>query len=142
VTAREGFWRAGRIVAATVGYGFLAGFLALIAFQVYRWFKDGEWTHIGVNDGLRDAIADLGGPGALGGRLDRLSHWLDAPVTWLGLHKVLDVMPASLAIFAFAILGNSIFIYLCDRIRDAEPRTDERASEQATNPPKRDVAVP
>jgi len=50
------------------------------------------------------------------GRLASLVHWLDAPVDWLGLHKVLEVVPASLALFLFSMLGNSVFIYCRDRI--------------------------
>jgi hypothetical protein len=45
---------------------------------------------------------------------------LDAPVDWLGLHKVLEIVPASLALFAVSILGNSIFIYCCDRIEERD----------------------
>jgi hypothetical protein len=118
MTAREAGWRAGSIAGALVGYGCLAAFLALVGFQTYRWFQDGEWTHFGVNDGLRAALARLGGAENLTGRLAALSHWLDAPVTWLGLHRLLDVLPASLALFAISILGNSIFIYAGDHLRD------------------------
>jgi hypothetical protein len=32
----------------------------------------------------------------------------------MGLHKVLEILPASLALFALSILGNSIFIYCRD----------------------------
>jgi hypothetical protein len=125
MSKRESAWRVGLIVGATIGYGGLAAFLALVGFQTYRWFHDGEWTHIGVNDGLRSALARLGGPdglggplGGLGGPLGALAHWLDAPVTWLGLHRVLDILPASLALFAISILGNSLFVYASDRLRD------------------------
>jgi hypothetical protein len=45
-----------------------------------------------------------------------LVHWLDAPVDWLGMHKVLEVLPASLALFVFSILGNSVAIYCRDRL--------------------------
>ena len=38
--------------------------------------------------------------------------------TWLGLHRVLEVLPASLALFAISILGNSLFIYSSDRMRE------------------------
>ena len=39
-----------------------------------------------------------------------------APVNWLGLHKVVEVMPASLALFAVSIAGNCLFIYCRDRL--------------------------
>ena len=53
------------------------------------------------------------------GRLAALAHWLEAPpVDWLGLHRVLEVVPASLALFALSIVGNCIFIYGLDRIAE------------------------
>ena len=52
------------------------------------------------------------------GRLAGLSHWLDAPVNWLGLHKVVELLPMSLALFAVAILGNFLLVYGTDRLRD------------------------
>jgi hypothetical protein len=118
MSTRESAWRAGLLAGAAIGYGCLAAFLALVGFQTYRWFHDGEWTHVGVDDGLRAALARLGGPEALGGPLGALGHWLDAPVTWLGLHKTLEILPASLALFAISILGNSLFVYASDRLRD------------------------
>jgi hypothetical protein len=47
-----------------------------------------------------------------------LVSWLDSPVDWLGLHKVLEVIPASLGLFALSILGNSVFIYCRDRLAE------------------------
>jgi hypothetical protein len=116
--AREVSLRAGEVVGAVIGYGFLTAFLSLVGFQAYRWFREGEWTHIGVCDGLRVALAQWEVPPDSTGRLSALSHWIDAPVEWLGLHRVLEVLPASLALFALSILGNSIFIYTSDRIRE------------------------
>jgi len=110
--------RAGGVLGAVLGYGCLAAFLYLIGFQVYRWFRDGEWVHIGVSDGLRAALSHLGVTPESTGRLSALSHWIDAPVDWLGLHRLLEVLPASLALFAISILGNSLFIYLTDRVRE------------------------
>jgi hypothetical protein len=118
MTGRELSLRAGGVSGAVLGYGCLAAFLCLIGFQVYRWFREGEWVHIGVSDGLRAALLHLGVTPDSTGRLSALSHWIDAPVDWLGLHKVLDVLPASLALFAISILGNSLFIYSTDRLRE------------------------
>ena len=104
---------------AAVGYGGLAAFLYLTSLQIYRWFREGEWTHIGVSDGMHVLLAHCCVKDGDTGRLAALAHWLDAPVDWLGLHKVLEVVPASLALFAASILGNSIFIYCRDRIEES-----------------------
>jgi hypothetical protein len=113
--ARDQALRVVGVCGAVVGYGFLAAFLILIGIQIYRWFRQDEWTHVGVIEGLRVGLTHccLKDPDV--GRLAALVHWLDAPVDWLGLHKVLEVLPASLALFAISILGNSIFIYCRDR---------------------------
>jgi hypothetical protein len=52
------------------------------------------------------------------GRLAGLVHWIDTPTDWLGLHTALDVIPASLALFALSVLGNSVFIYCRDRMSE------------------------
>ncbi len=116
MSGREIALQVTRGIGAVVGYGGLAAFLCLISLQLYRWFRDGEWTHIGMSDGLRAALARCCVNSDDTGRLAALWHWLDAPVNWLGLHRVLEVVPASLALFALSIAGNSIFIYSCDRI--------------------------
>jgi hypothetical protein len=107
---------------AVVGYGCLAVFLYLISLQIYRWFRDGEWTHIGTSDGMRVALGHCCVKDGGTGRLAALVHWLDAPVDWLGLHKVLEVIPASLSLFALSILGNGIFIYCRDRLLEIHSR--------------------
>ena len=108
--------RLGRAAGAVVGYGCLAGFVILISLQVYRWFRLGEWTHFGVGDGLRSGLAACCVKDGDAGLLASLVHWIDTPVDWLGLHKFLEVIPASVALFALSILGNSFFIYCSDRI--------------------------
>ncbi|HEX3914373.1 MAG TPA: hypothetical protein VHW71_12760 [Steroidobacteraceae bacterium] len=104
-------------IGAIIGYGCLAAFLYLIGTQLYRWFRQGEWTHVGMGDGLRIGLLHCcvkdGGTGRIAGFL----HWWDSPVSWLGLHKVFEVVPASLALFALSIAGNSLFIYCRDRLR-------------------------
>jgi hypothetical protein len=118
MTVREVGLRIEGVLGAIIGYGCLAAFLSLIGLQVYRWFREGEWTHIGMIDGLRAIIAHLNIAEGATGRLARLSHWLDAPVDWLGLHKLLEVLPASLGLLGISILGNSIFVYATDRVRE------------------------
>ena len=101
---------------AAVGYGSLAAFLYLTTLQVYRWFRQGEWTHVGVSDAMGTALAACGVKDGDAGGLAALARWLDSPLDWLGLHKILEFVPASLALFALSILGNSLFIYCRDRL--------------------------
>ena len=126
VRGSEVLLRIARAVGAFLGYGCLAVFLYLIGLQVYRWFREGEWTHFGVIDGLRIALSTCCVKDGDTGKLAALVHWLDAPVDWLGLHKVLEFLPASLALFAISILGNSIFIYCGDRIYECHGRPLDR----------------
>jgi hypothetical protein len=121
VNARDAILRLGSVLGAIVAYGYLLAFVGLLGFQVYRWFQNGEWTHVGVNDGLRAALAHFAGADGLTGWRATFGHWLDAPVTWLGLHQLLEVLPASLALFVISILGNSLFIYTTDRLREERP---------------------
>ena len=116
MTARDIAWRFGSVVGALIGYGCLAAFLYLVGTQVYRWFREGEWTHLGLNDGLRIGLGHCCVKAGDTGRLAGFMHWLDAPVDWLGLHKVFDVVPASLALFALSIAGNCLFNYCRDRL--------------------------
>jgi len=103
-------------VGAAIGYGCLAAFLYLVGLQSYRWFRDGEWTHIGVNDGLKIGLAHCCVKDGGAGWLAAFMRWIDAPVDWLGVHKIFDVIPASLALFAISIAGNCLFIYCRDRL--------------------------
>jgi hypothetical protein len=118
MTGRESSWRIVSVLGGVVGYGCLAAFLSLVGLQGYWWFKEGEWRHVSLGDGIRAVLDRMHIPDDATGRLAALSHWLDAPVNWLGLHKVVEVMPASLALFAVAILGNFLFVYGTDRLRD------------------------
>jgi hypothetical protein len=116
VTARGATLRATGLVGAVIGYGCLAAFLYLISVQLYRWFRQGEWTHVGIGDGLRISLLHCCLKEDGSGRIAGFLQWWDSPVSWLGLHKVLEVVPASLALFAVSIAGNSLFIYCRDRL--------------------------
>src|SRR6202041_3765032 len=58
-----------------VGYGCLLSFLYLVGMQTYRWFREGEWMHIGMGDGIRFGLVHCcvkdGGSGRLAGFLPR-----------------------------------------------------------------------
>ena len=107
------------VLGAVIGYGFFAAFVSLISLQVYRWFREGDWPHVGLSEGLRAVLAHCCVKDGDAGRLAALAHWLEAPpVDWLGLHRILEVVPASLALFALSVVGNCIFIYGLDRIEE------------------------
>ncbi len=108
-------------VGAVIAYGCLAAFLWLICAQIYRWFREGEWPHVGMSDALHTVLSHCCVKDADSGQLAALMHWLDTPVDWLGLHKVFEVVPASLALFVLSILGNSLFIYCRDRLDGRAP---------------------
>jgi len=116
VNARDVILRCICAVGAVIGYGCLIAFLYLVGLQSYLWFRDGEWTHIGMSDGLRVGLVHCCVKDGDTGRLAAFIHWLVAPVNWLGMHKVFEVVPASLAVFAMSIAGNCLFIYCRDRL--------------------------
>ena len=113
-------WKVGRIVGAVVAYGGLACFLTLIATQLYRWLRDGEWVGIGLSDALRSGLLKCCVQPGDSGQLAKFVHWLDAPVDWLGLHKVLEVIPASVGLFLVSVAGNWLLIYGSDRLEEQQ----------------------
>ena len=115
---RKALLQIGQVLGAVLGYGCLAAFLLLVSVQVYRWFREGEWTHVGVTAGMRVGLTRCCVSDGDTGRLAGLVHWIDTPTDWLGLHTVLEVIPASLALFALSVLGNSVFIYCRDRMSE------------------------
>jgi hypothetical protein len=112
---REIVARVMSILGAVMGYGCLVLFLWLVSTQIYRWFREGEWTHIGMIDGLRTAANVCCAKNGADGKVAGFLSWVDSPVDWLGLHRVFEVIPASLALFAVSIVGNCVFIYFRDR---------------------------
>ncbi len=105
-----------RALGGIVAYGCLTAFVCLIGVQAYRWLREGEWTHIGIVEGLRAVLVKCCVNEGDTGRLASLVHWLDAPTDWLGWHKLLEVIPASIGLFALSILGNFAFVYGGDRL--------------------------
>jgi hypothetical protein len=107
-----------RTSGAILAYVCLAAFVMLISVQLYRWFREGEWTHIGITDGLRGMLSSCCVSDGSTGPLALFVRWLDAPTDWLGWHKLLEVIPASIGLFALSMLGNFLFIYATDRLQD------------------------
>jgi hypothetical protein len=114
---RTALLRFATAIGAIIGYGCLAAFLYLISMQIYHWFRDGEWTHVGMVDGLRISLVHCCVKEGDTGRMAAFLQWLNSPVDWLGMHKVFEVIPASLSLFALSIAGNSLFIFCRDRLR-------------------------
>ncbi|MDB6098272.1 MAG: hypothetical protein QOK23_1100 [Gammaproteobacteria bacterium] len=104
-------------IGAFIGYGCLAVFLYVIGTQIYKWFRDGEWTRIGMGDGIRIVLTHCCVKDGDSGRIANFLQWWESPATWLGLHKVLEVVPVSLALFALSIIGNCVFIFCQDQLR-------------------------
>ncbi len=121
VTATRIKWLVGRLLGGVLGYGCVAGFLALVGLQTYRWLRQGAWIPIGVSDGLHSLLLICCVKDGDAGRLASLVHWIEAPVDWLGLHSVLAILPASLALFALSIAGNWLFLFCGDKLRRVEP---------------------
>lgn len=117
MSARTAVLRVTGTIGAVIGYGCLAAFLYLICMQLYRWFRQGEWPHIGMGDGIKIGLMRCCVRGDGAGYFSGFLQWWDSPVSWLGLHKVFEVIPASLALFAVSIAGNSLFIFCRDRLR-------------------------
>jgi hypothetical protein len=117
MTARTAVLRVTSVFGAIIGYGCLVAFLFLISMQLYRWFRQGEWAHVGMGDGIRVGLMHCCVSDTGAGHFARFLQWWNSPVNWLGLHKVFEVIPASLALFAVSIAGNSLFIYCRDRLR-------------------------
>jgi hypothetical protein len=117
MSARTTALRVTSVIGAIIGYGCLAAFLYLIGVQLHVWFRQGEWLHVGMGDGIKEGLIRCCVRDGAAGHFAGFLQWWDSPVTWLGLHKVFEVIPASLALFAVSIAGNSLFIYCRDRIR-------------------------
>jgi hypothetical protein len=120
MSARTAVLRVTSVIGAIIGYGCLAAFLFLVGMQLYRWFRQGEWMHVGMGDGIRVGLMRCCVRDAGTGYLADFLQWWNSPVSWLGLHKVFEVVPASLALFAVSIAGNSLFIYCRDRLRSRQ----------------------
>lgn len=117
MSVRRAALRVTSVIGAIIGYGCLAAFLYLISMQLYGWFRQGDWPHIGMGDGIKVALMRCCVQDDGAGQVADFLRWWDSPVSWLGLHKVFEVTPMSLALFAVSIAGNSLFIYCRDRLR-------------------------
>ena len=73
-------------------WGYFAAFATFVAgpcivvSQCYRWLRDGEWPPVSVITALQ--LAGV--------------NWSFWPTDWLGLHKMLNRMPLSVALNSFS----------------------------------------
>jgi len=110
-----------RAVSAIIAFGSFAWFLGLIGTQIFRWFRDGAWTRISTSDGLISLVTSCCVRDNGAGRMWEFSRWLEAPGSWFGLHRVLEVLPASVSLFSLSVLANFLYIYCSDWL-DAQQR--------------------
>lgn len=73
---------------------FFGGFL-ILGFQCYVWLRYGHWMPISVIDGASIIEVSWG--------------WLYSPTDFVGLHKIVASIPASMAVSASAIIP--AFVY-------------------------------
>ena len=108
-----------RAMSAVVAFGAFVWFLCLIAMQIWHWFRDGQWTHIGLRDGLLSLVSSCCVSDEAGsGIAPALMRWLEAPDSCLGLHRLLEAVPASVGLFLISVFGNFIYIYCSDRLEE------------------------
>ncbi len=110
-----------RAISAVVTFTAFACFLGLISVQIYRWFRDGEWTRISVSDGLLSLVSSCCAHSDGAGTMAAFARWLEAPETWLGLHRVLEVLPATVGLFLLSVFWNFLFVYCSDRLEAGAP---------------------
>ena len=81
----------GKIIKVIFGLGGCAIFLSgigIVSFQIYEYLKQGEWLSFTVIDGL--LFID--------------SSWAKEPDDWLGIWKILNTIPLSLALIILAFI--------------------------------------
>jgi hypothetical protein len=110
-----------RALSAVVAFGSFAWCLGLVGTQLYRWFRDGAWTRISTSDGLISLVTSCCTQGDSEGRMAEIARWLEAPASWFGLHRVLDLLPASIGLFLLSVFGNFLYIYCSDRLDALRP---------------------
>lgn len=92
-------WVMGISLVLIAGSAILAG-LAIPAWQVFVWLRDGEWVPFSIIDSLRPISAFFS-------RFDSswtaFDAWLATPASWIGVHKLLSFLHASVGCWAAAM---------------------------------------
>jgi hypothetical protein len=108
-----------RAISAVMTFAAFTCFLGLIGMQIYRWFRDGEWARISISDGLLSLVSSCCVREDGAGAMVAFAHWLEAPATWIGLHRVLEVLPATIGLFLLSVFWNFLYTYCSDRLEAA-----------------------
>lgn len=89
----------------------------IIAIQVVIWLKDGYWPSVGVAKGLLylRSLFYSSPPGD-----GSFAAWLSDPQSWLGLHKLLEFLPASLGV---VIVGFCLGVILLKFVAEDSSKT-------------------
>jgi len=67
---------------------FFTGALFIFGYQLFQWLRHGDWKSISVITGLRWLE----------------SSWAVYPREWLGVHKLLDFIPLSIALILLGLV--------------------------------------
>jgi len=76
---------------------------AIWAYQAYTWMRSGVWHSLSVVDGLVIVGVEL--------------DWLYRPVDFIGVHKALEMAPASLVLMLLALVP----AYFHSRLSESSP---------------------
>ena len=79
------------MVVKLAGFGLMLVALLSVLLQVYIWLWSGEWLNLSLASIL--AIFTKSLPTA--------SAWASSPSSWIGLHRLLDNIPAALPVAFF-----------------------------------------
>ena len=80
------------------GSAILAG-LAIPAWQVFVWLRDGVWFPFSIIDSMRLIRAFVSGSDSTWTAFDA---WLVTPTNWIGIHKLLSFLHATVGFWAVA----------------------------------------
>jgi hypothetical protein len=105
-----------RALAAILAFGSFAWCLGLIGEQLYRWARDGAWPGISTSDGLISLVTSCCVRADGAGRMADIGRWLESPASWIGLHRVIELVPASISLFLLSVCANFIYIYCSDQL--------------------------
>lgn len=88
------------------------GSLLVLGWQVYQYLQVGIWFPIGTAHGIA-YVLDL-----------PANSWWNRPASWIGLHAVLQFVPASLAVLVSASTFGGLLNMCAERLQASSPFID------------------